>query len=83
VFVILRPAPGSLPELPGFEDDGEAVPLPCPADLTGDGQVDVQDLVALLLSWGGPGPGDLNEDGIVDVQDLVALLIAWGNCVPV
>jgi hypothetical protein len=49
-----------------------------PADINGDGVVDVQDLLALLAEWGGTsGPADINGDGIVDVQDLLALLAAW------
>jgi hypothetical protein len=52
----------------------------CPADLDGNGTVDVSDLLALLANWGGSGDGDLNDDGIVDVEDLLALLGAWGPC---
>ena len=52
---------------------------PCPADLTGDGQVDVVDLVTLITAWDGPG-GDINGDGTTDVTDLVALIVAWGPC---
>lgn len=59
-----------------------SVPL-CPADLTGDGSVDVSDMLALLGQWG-PCPdscaGDLNGDGAVDVSDLLLLLAAWGTC---
>jgi hypothetical protein len=58
---------------------------PCPADLNGDGAVDVFDLLALLGAWGecnDPGncPADLTRDGSVDVFDLLALLGAWGEC---
>jgi hypothetical protein len=59
----------------------EETPLPCPADVSGDGQVDVQDLVAVLLAWGSAGgAADVNADGVVDVQDLVAVLLVWGPC---
>jgi hypothetical protein len=50
-----------------------------PADLDGDGEVGVSDLLIMLASWGGCAdcPADLNGDGIVDVSDLLALLAAW------
>jgi hypothetical protein len=54
-----------------------------PADLNGDGAIDVVDLLALLAQWGQcPDPpescgGDINDDGQVDVTDLLALLSAW------
>ncbi|MFM8641115.1 MAG: choice-of-anchor tandem repeat NxxGxxAF-containing protein [Planctomycetota bacterium] len=60
-----------------------APPPACPADLTGDGQVDGADLGALLGAWGpcsGSCPADLTGDGQVDGADLGALLGAWGPC---
>jgi subtilisin family serine protease len=53
---------------------------PSPADIDGDFQVGVVDLVLLILAWG-PCPGcpqDVNRDGAVDVQDLVLLIADWG-----
>ncbi|MHC5002256.1 MAG: FG-GAP-like repeat-containing protein [Planctomycetota bacterium] len=61
----------------------ETVPACCPADVTGDGVVDVDDLVAVILAWGAcPAPpegcpADLNGDGAVDVDDLVAVILGW------
>jgi hypothetical protein len=52
----------------------------CPADLTGDGSVDGQDLGLLLSSWNGDGAADLNGDGSVDGVDLGLMLSAWGAC---
>jgi hypothetical protein len=54
----------------------------CPADINGDGIVDVSDLLALLGAWGpNPGhPADINDDGVVDVSDLLHLLSGWGDC---
>lgn len=56
----------------------------CPADITGDGSVDGDDLTILLSAW---GPcvsigcsGDLNADGLVDGADLTIILNAWGAC---
>lgn len=54
----------------------------CPADLNGDADVNVLDLLDMLAAWG-PNPGhaaDLNGDGTVNVLDLLDLLSAWGAC---
>jgi hypothetical protein len=53
----------------------------CPADITGDGNVDVHDLLALLAVWGTTNSaGDIDGDGIVAVNDLLSLLAAFGPC---
>lgn len=55
----------------------------CPADLNRSGEVDIQDLLALLATWGPcpqPCATDLSGDGQVDVSDLLMLLGAWGAC---
>ena len=47
-------------------------------DLTGDGVVDVEDLLALLAAWGtDDAAADLDGDGVVGVKDLLLLLGAW------
>jgi hypothetical protein len=67
------------------------IPLPpskdCPADINDSGAVDVDDLVAVILTWGCTGPpgsggcpADVNASGVVDVDDLVAVILAWGPC---
>jgi hypothetical protein len=54
---------------------------PCPADVNGDGVVNVMDLLAVFAVWGATsGPEDINGDGIVNVLDLLEVLIAWGPC---
>jgi hypothetical protein len=61
-----------------------APPQPPAGDATGDGAVDVDDLIAVITGWGpcGPGPSycpaDLNGDGAVDVDDLLLVLLRWG-----
>lgn len=58
-------------------------PVPaCPEDLTGDGVVNVADMLQLLGAWGACTgcSEDLNGDGTVDVADLLQLLSAWGDC---
>jgi hypothetical protein len=57
----------------------------CPGDVTNDGLVSVEDLIAVILDWGctappGPCGGDANGDGVVDVQDMVSVVLAWGAC---
>jgi predicted outer membrane repeat protein len=54
----------------------------CPADLTGDGTVNVFDLLQVLFAWGDcpDCPEDLNDDDVVNVFDLLMLLGAWGEC---
>ncbi len=53
----------------------------CPADINGDGVVDVLDLLEVLSSWGQTGvPADINGDGWVDVLDLLEVLSTWGPC---
>ncbi len=61
-------------------EHGEFVPS-CPADITGDGVVDVLDLLAVLSAWVDYDPdADITGDGIVDVLDLLEVLAAWGPC---
>ena len=69
------------------DDDGLAVVdmgadelWSCPADITGDGVVDVLDLLEVLSQWGGSGSADITGDGVVDVLDLLEVLAAWGPC---
>ena len=74
------------------DEDGNGVPdccdedvgCDCPADITGDGQVDAADLGVLLAVWntdGGAIPGaDINGDGTVNASDLGLVLGAWGLC---
>jgi hypothetical protein len=54
------------------------------ADIDGDGIVDVDDLLAVVLNWGecwgGPPvcPADIDGSGRVDVDDLVTVIVNWG-----
>ena len=50
------------------------------ADLNGDDEVNVTDLLMLLGNWGCTGLGDINNDSVVNVTDLLLLLGAWGVC---
>ena len=63
---------------------------PCLPDIApegGDGQVDVDDLLAIINGWGAckgsPCPPDIapeGGDGQVDVDDLLAVINGWGEC---
>ena len=49
-------------------------------DLTGNGTVEVDDLLGIINSWGNcaaPCPADINGNGVVDVDDLLAVLNDW------
>lgn len=53
----------------------------CPADVNGDGEVSIEDLLTLLAQWGTVGPeADVDGNGEVEVEDLLILLAAWGPC---
>ncbi len=59
----------------------------CPGDLTGDNQVNIDDIFAILGLWGDcPDPcppfceGDLTEDCTVNIDDIFAILGLWGPC---
>jgi len=55
-------------------------PEPCPADVNGDGVVDLNDLNLVLTNFGQEtSEGDTNGDGIVDLNDLNAVLTAFGT----
>ena len=50
----------------------------CAADVTNDGQINGEDLAAVLAAWGQNVPEiELTGDDIIDGQDLAALLAAW------
>lgn len=67
------------------DDDGNGVPDECErADVDGDGDVDMSDLLLLLANWGpcelpcdAECAPDLNRDCVVDVTDLRILLLNW------
>ena len=69
-----------------FVDDPSCA-VSCPADVNGDGVVNVLDLIDVLLCFGQPAiPGceaeDINGDGTVNVLDLIELLLAFGTACP-
>ncbi len=66
-------------EITAFQCEDSSIP----ADITGDGLVDVLDLLEVLSAWGDcpdppeECPADITGDGIVDVLDLLEVLSNW------
>ena len=59
-------------------------PLPCDADVNGDGRVNVADILATLSAFGSRDAaavalGDVNGDGAVTVSDILLVLAAFGT----
>ena len=59
----------------------------CPADVTGDGMVNTEELLGVLSEWGPCSGGhhdsctmDIDDSGYVGVDDLLAVLSGWGMC---
>jgi len=83
-FVAHDPAPAAVVEaaLDDFMLYDRPCEAACPADLTGDGDVDLADLAILIGNFGMTGAaredGDLDGDGDVDLADLGPMLSAFG-----
>ncbi len=71
---------------PGGLNTGAAftyvIPSACPADIDGDGEVSIADVLAVIDAWGPCGVcyPDLNADGVVDIDDLLETMSSWGAC---
>ncbi|MCH2136042.1 MAG: hypothetical protein MK101_05605 [Phycisphaerales bacterium] len=55
----------------------------CPGDVSGDGMVGADDILAVLSDWGDCSDdcsGDANGDGSVDVNDILVIISAFGPC---
>jgi hypothetical protein len=68
---------------------GTVIPIPpvCPADIAHNGAVDVNDLLAVISTWGpcaGTCPPNCTADIVpncaVDVNDLLTVISTWGPC---
>jgi len=65
-----------------WEGTATVISSSIPADVNGDGVVDVLDLLLVLSAWdqtGSPGwiPEDITIDGVIDVLDLLEVLGHW------
>ena len=61
----------------------------CAGDLSGNGNIGVEDMLSLLSSFGSPantfgnsGSADFNSDGIIGVDDMPAFLSLFGTACP-
>jgi hypothetical protein len=56
----------------------------CVGDVNGDGAVNVEDIIDVIVAWGDvvSGGPDLDGSGVVDSGDLSLVLNNWGTCVP-
>jgi predicted outer membrane repeat protein len=54
----------------------------CAGDVDGDGTVNIDDIIEVILAWGATGSNaaDLDGDGTVGLQDLVLVLNYYGQC---
>jgi len=51
-----------------------------PEDVTGDGVVNLDDILLVLAEWGpceSPCQGDVNGDSVIDINDILAVLAVW------
>ena len=78
--------PDSCDILSGFSDDANNDGIPdecggCAGDVTGDGFVNVSDILLVIDQWGQTNsPADANNDGIVNVSDILFMIGNWGTC---
>ncbi|MBT5658082.1 MAG: hypothetical protein HOI89_09915 [Phycisphaerae bacterium] len=77
---------GDAGDIDGPWDDGGGnefnveCPSDCIGDLDGNGEVGVDDILALLAAYQQNADGDCDGDGDTDVDDLLLLISAWGAC---
>jgi len=66
----------------GSSCEDSACSEPCTGDVTGDGAVDSNDILALLAAWqcSTCDAEDVDGNGVVDTNDLLQMLGAWGVC---
>ena len=72
-------------DVPSFtiDPDGvsDAIPqVACSADIDSDGEVNVNDLLALLASWSTGACADISGDARVDQDDFLYMVGTWGSC---
>lgn len=74
--------------LPAGEIRGQIIPVTgrCVVDVNCSGSADIDDLLAVINSWGPcppnptPCPADTNYSGSVDIDDLLNVINGWGKC---
>ncbi|MBG79672.1 MAG: hypothetical protein CMJ39_03045 [Phycisphaerae bacterium] len=69
-------------ELGGAQDSRFEIPIDlddCPADLDGNGVVDVDDLLLVISAWDSPD-ADITGDDVTNIDDLLTILSSYGSC---
>lgn len=68
----------------GVLAEAKSTACDCPGDVNLDGDVDIDDLLSVLSSWGpcasGTCAADVTGDGAIDVHDLNTVIDNWGIC---
>jgi hypothetical protein len=72
---------------PDVNNNGKPDECDCVGDTNGDGAVNVDDLIDVIVAWGdsvvgGPNVNDQDGLGVVNSEDLVTVLNNWGTCTP-
>jgi hypothetical protein len=68
----------------GHSNTSDALVSAALGDIDDDGDVDIDDLLAVILAWGpcpappSPCAADLTGDGQVNIDDLIAVILNWG-----
>lgn len=62
-------------------DNGIPDECECPGDVTGEGVINVEDILIVIGAFGQTGGiGDIDGSGLVDIADLLIVIEGWGNC---
>jgi hypothetical protein len=80
-FTVLATAPTNT-VFRGIRLIPDITPPTCSGDTDADGDVDADDLTAVILQWGNTCPctGDVDADNDVDADDLTLVILNWGDC---
>lgn len=53
----------------------------CAADISGDNEVNIFDLLHVLEHWNDGSCEDITRDLVVDIDDIMLVVTSWGTCV--
>lgn len=81
IAISCAPAPVDADSAVLVEDKSEGT-CPCPGDTNDSGAVNIDDLLAVLSTWGACSEcaTDIDGDGIVGEDDIDVVLERWGTC---
>ena len=70
---------------PDVNNNGRLDVCECVGDVDGNGAVNVDDLIEVIVTWGDAvtGQRDLDFDHVVNGGDLILVLNYWGSCSPI